>query len=536
MSGSSFQKKTASIIASVLIGFIILSFMFSGYYTKLGGQLSGDSVASVDGLPIKAMEYQRLLADRTELMKKLLRVQDLSSQQLEQFNIKQGVLQSLIDQKLILSLAYKTNIIPSDREIAEEIQKQPYFKIGGSKGEFDVTLYKNILAHNGYTPSDYEKIMADELRAKNIYKIISSVPISQSFLKERLALKNDTIKVQAIQISKDQLKNFLEIPQERIEKFANDPANQKKIDAYFQSKKSLLNQPEEVEVRHILVKAEKAEEGTEAVADKDKSNGNGNNGNKKKTFEQALTEIQEIAKQVTTANFAQIADEKTEDLYGKGKGGLLGWIQKGQMVPEFEKVAFALKPGEISPPTKTSFGYHLIYATNKKIAKIATLAESKRQMALELIQKEALEERKKLEEKITQELKNGLETGAKDNILSAQTKYKFQLQWDRSINILDDNIEGIPLTSENSSKIFGLEPGKKETFVFNEANDITIIHAYREIPTAATAGAATTGEGNISAEKASQQRFFSEELRGQVIKYLRDHLKIKVYSKLIGSN
>ncbi len=57
----------------------------------------------------------------------------------------------------------------------------------------------------------------------------------------------------------------------------------------------------------------------------------------------------------------------------------LGPIQKGQLVPEFEKVAFALKDGEISQPVKTQFGWHIIMV-NITPAKTTSFAEAKQQI------------------------------------------------------------------------------------------------------------------------------------------------------------
>lgn len=85
-----------------------------------------------------------------------------------------------------------------------------------------------------------------------------------------------------------------------------------------------------------------------------------------------LVKDEETAKQIRAEleqhpdRFAEIAKEKSTDTGSAKKGGELGLFGQGRMVPEFDKVAFSLKVGEISQPVKTRYGYHIIKVTERK--------------------------------------------------------------------------------------------------------------------------------------------------------------------------
>ena len=76
--------------------------------------------------------------------------------------------------------------------------------------------------------------------------------------------------------------------------------------------------------------------------------------------------IDSIAQVVTPETFAEIAKVESEDRGSSARGGDLGWFGKGMMVKPFEEAAFSLKPGEISAPVRSQYGWHLIYKEDER--------------------------------------------------------------------------------------------------------------------------------------------------------------------------
>ncbi|HHV17332.1 MAG TPA: peptidylprolyl isomerase [Thermoanaerobacterales bacterium] len=121
------------------------------------------------------------------------------------------------------------------------------------------------------------------------------------------------------------------------EKLTSDiKVTDKEVKKYYDDNKSMFELPApEIRASHILVDTE----------DKAK---------------EILAEIE------NGADFGELAKEHSKDPGSKELGGDLGYFAKGKMVPEFERAAFALKPGEISDIVKSEHGYHIIKVTGER--------------------------------------------------------------------------------------------------------------------------------------------------------------------------
>ena len=87
-------------------------------------------------------------------------------------------------------------------------------------------------------------------------------------------------------------------------------------------------------------------------------------------------------------DFVTLAKEKSEGPSGRN-GGDLGYFPKGRMVKSFEETAFALKPGEISAPVKSSFGWHIIKVEDRRMTPVPSFDDLKGRISAQLVQQKS---------------------------------------------------------------------------------------------------------------------------------------------------
>jgi peptidyl-prolyl cis-trans isomerase SurA len=216
--------------------------------------------------------------------------------------VRQQIVSSIIDEELLLQQAQRdTSIKVTDEEIASGVEEQVRKVRSNFTSEVD---YAAELKKAGFqTPEEYRRWLTDQQR-RAAY---------QNRLIEKL--RNDG-KLKPVSPTEKEMKQFFE-----------------------EQKSTLGNRPATLSFRQIVI--------SPAASPPAKA----------RAKAQADSIVLELRR---GADFATAARRFSQDPGSKEQGGSLNWFRRGVMVPEFERVAFSLKPGVVSDPVESPFGYHII--------------------------------------------------------------------------------------------------------------------------------------------------------------------------------
>ncbi len=419
---SGFQKTSSQIFLTLFIGVIVLSFMFSGPFIDSG---TPDSVGRVGDHSVKIREFNAEVERQSQLYSQFMKQgKPLTTKEMKQFKVYDNAIASLANKKLRFILADEIGIPVSKEEIIQNIKDTPYFKTGE---KFDINRYKGLLAANRITPEDYEEDTLNTIKATKLQDIIQYVPVSENLSADLNKLYNMEKSVMSYVLNSGELKKTITVTDKEIKDFLAKDVNLARTKSIFEQRKANLSQKEQVKARHILFKID------------DKTNAS-----------KALENAKKIRKQLTKSNFSNMAKKHTDEIPGKESGGNLNWVSKGMMVKPFEQKLFSMKKGDISEPVKTQFGYHIIFAEDKKEAKTAKFDDHKNEIAKESLQNER--DTKELMSGAVAEIKARLEKGR--SLKPMVTKYKLAVEKEKVINRLEGDKDSLDVKPEQLNEIF----------------------------------------------------------------------------------
>lgn len=230
-----------------------------------------------------------------------------------------------------------------------EAQLKPIIK-NMINGMVDRELIFGIAQKNGYKASP--RLVQDEFD-----KMLKQLPKENlKQLEAQLKMQGKTVDAYKNEIAKDPMAQkgaaFAKYMKEKIEPQCK--VTDAEAEKFYRENQKNFQIPEEITASHILIRpnvpaGKEKDKAAVAKADKD-----------------ALAKAQTIlAKLKQGADFGKLAEQESACPSGKSAKGSLGKFKRGMMVPEFDKAAFALKKGELSPVVKTQFGYHIIKLADK---------------------------------------------------------------------------------------------------------------------------------------------------------------------------
>jgi peptidyl-prolyl cis-trans isomerase D len=292
---------------------------------------------------------------------------------------------------------------------------------------------------------DYAVINAEDLR-KQINPTDAEL---QAFFKESAARYKDAI-------PETRKLTYLALKQTDLPAGATPVSNQQ-VEQYYQAHQKDFQVPEDVKVRHILIKVP-----TGADA---------------KTDEAARQKAEGLLKQIKAGgDFAALAKANSDDPGSKEQGGELGMIQRGVTVPAFEKAAFGLQPGQTSDLVKTQFGYHILQVEEKQTAHLKPLDEVKGQILATLTRQQEGEQQAAYAQQLaTEAAKSGLaKTAEAHHLPVVTTDYVPQNA------VLPGLADGAKLLTQAFSAKPGSLPqvsGTGEGFAVFQVDDVKAAHA-----------------------------------------------------------
>lgn len=355
--------------AMIIIGLVVLSFVFAGVGSYLNS--SGETVAAtVNGEEIGLNELERAYQSQRSRMESQYgeSVSALFADEGYMQQFRRGVLDSLIDEKLVEQKARELGLRVGDDQIRDTIRSMPEFQLGG---QFNNDRYLALLRQNGYQPSDFRDFLRTQLTREQLtralgvsdfalpgearrvfdlqaqtrdarYVVVDAAPFAdeveisdadiQGYYDANITSfdTEEKVSVAYVKLSVDDLKGDVTVSDDDVS-------------AWYEENKDQYRDEEQRRVSHILIETGDDEEAAKAKA------------------EALLAEIK------GGADFATVAEESSEDSFSAENGGDLDYITPGMMDDAFDSAVFSLKNvGDVTDVVKTEFGFHIIKLTDLK--------------------------------------------------------------------------------------------------------------------------------------------------------------------------
>jgi peptidyl-prolyl cis-trans isomerase D len=363
-------------IAWIIIILIAATFILMG---RGSVNTSNTPVAKVNGSPITQTQFEQAYERQLRQMDPATLAQ--SDSQL----IKEQALKRLIDAQILNNAARQYGLVVSDAQLVQQIQAIPEFQV---KQHFSISQYNQLLAANHYSDREFRAELRNDILLNQLRQgIIDSAFYLPNDLAQLAKFIDQRRDLNYVLVPQAQFKSDLQLTEEQLLAYyashdfefmseaqlkvdyvllslenlkADLEINPTELEHFYTQNVHFYTQPKKIKVAHILLENPKNDADPAQV---------------KANIDALYTQLQQGAEFETLA-------AQSQDLLSASKGGELGWIGHGEMVPEFEREAFALeKDNAFTAPFQTSYGWHIVKRLAYQPEKVPSLAEIKTKLS-----------------------------------------------------------------------------------------------------------------------------------------------------------
>ena len=369
---------------------IAISFTLFGVDSYVRGTGAGTDVATVGDGKITQQQFQQSLRGQMDRARQQMGP-SFKQELFDTPEMRLAVVNSLVDQRLLLLEAYKGRLGASNDMLVDIISNMPSLK---ENGQFSQSRYEAAVRAQGMSTEQFEAQLRQDLTMQQLVGAVADTGIvSATSTAMMLRIQSEERQVAEIRYAPEQFAGEVKLADDAARKFYDE--NQKlfqtpelvraefvvlsldnllsqvavsdsEVKQWYESHKDRYQQAEERRASHILITVNASAPDAEKAKAKAKA-------------EEVLKEVQK-----TPAKFAELAKKHSQDPGSAVNGGDLGFFGRGMMVKPFEESVFSQKDGQISGLVQSDFGFHIIKLTGIKAAKLKSLEEVRAEIEGEL--------------------------------------------------------------------------------------------------------------------------------------------------------
>lgn len=403
-----------SIAVKIILGLIILSFVFAGVGSYIVGG-TGNTAAKVGNVEIGRGEFEQAYQNERNRMQAQLGdyFSNLLADPSYVETFRKSVLDRMINDVLLEQHAESLGLRVSDSQVRTMILEMPQFQVDG---KFDQEIYQASLRRAGFNPESFAEYLRRDLVRNQLLTAIQASDFSlpgEVETQSKLLTQTRDIKTVVLPLA-----DFAK----------NAELSEEDVNGYYKEHAERYTRPEQVKVAYIELSAQQLKETVNVSDEQAKQYYQEHLDKYSSQAQRRVSHIliegddeakaQDILDELNAgADFAKLAEEKSDDFGSASEGGSLGWIERDVMDPAFEEAAFALvNVGDVTGLVKSDFGYHIIKLDEVKQPVVQPYEEVATSIKSELRDQQAVDQFYELQtelEKVAFEYPDSLDDAAK---------------------------------------------------------------------------------------------------------------------------